>query len=240
MLYVYYGEDITTARAKVRSTVSNMLAKNPDALYFRIAPDVLSSYDFDELTLSQGLFKSEYIIVLDTLLASKEGEERVLANLGKMQRSVHPFFILDAKILAPVRKKLEKHADALQEFAYAAKPASTAFNTFSLTDALAERDVKKLWVLFREAKQRGISDEEIHGVLFWMLKSISLAAQSKDAAEAGMKPYPFTKAKSALKHFGNLEDVNARLTIFALLPQRARRNGGVLEYELEKFILSAL
>lgn len=238
MLYVYYGEDINAARAKVHATVSAMLAKNSDALYFRITPTELSSYDFDELTLSQGLFKSEYIIVLDTLLSTKEGEDVVLANLEKMQRSAHPFFILDAKVLAPVRKKLGKHAQKVQEFSLANKIRSTTFNTFSLTDALARKDTKKLWVLFREAKQRGISDEEIHGILFWMLKSISLAAQSKGAAEAGMKPYPFEKAKSALRYFGTLDEVHKALTSFALLPQKARRSAGALEYELEKFIFT--
>jgi len=238
MLYAYYGEDVDAARKKVQATVGSMLAKNPEAMYFRITSDALHQYDFDELTGSQGLFKNEYIVVLDTLLDSKENEERVLSNLEKIAAASHPFFILDKKLLAPVRKKLEKHATQVQEFELAKKTKEEAFNTFSLTDALGEKNVKKLWTLFREAKHHGVSDEEIHGILFWMFKSLSLASQSSTAEEAGMKPYPFNKAKGFLKNFSSLEKLNMYLAEFAMLPQKARRRSVLLEIELEQFILS--
>ena len=238
MLYVYFGEDVQSARTKVQATVSNMLSKNPDALYFRITTDELPTTDFNELTGAQALFKSEYVVVLDTLLSSKEGEEAVLGNIREIAESSHPFFVLDAKITAPIRKKLEKYASKVHEFELKKKTETKSFNTFALTDALAEKNIKKLWTLFREAKHNNISDEEIHGILFWMLKSISLAAQSKTAEEAGMKAYPYSKAKSALKQFGSMEKVNALLTSFSTLPQISRRAGTPLEIELEKFILS--
>lgn len=238
MLYVYYGEDIDAARKKVQATVSSMLAKNPDALYFRITSDALHEYDFDELTGSQGLFKSEYVVVLDTLLSSKGEGEDVLNNLEKIADSPHPFFLLDAKLLAPIRKKLEKHATKVHEFELKNSKKVESFNTFSLTDALGEKNIKKLWALFREAKQHGVSDEEIHGILFWMFKSLSLAAQSGSAEEAGMKPYPYNKAKGFLKNFGSPQKLEEYLTQFALMPQRARRSGVSLEIELERFILA--
>ncbi|MBL4644617.1 MAG: hypothetical protein JKX80_01995 [Candidatus Pacebacteria bacterium] len=247
MLYVYYGEDIDAARKKVQATVGSLLAKNPDALYFRITSDVLAEYNFDELTGSQGLFKNEYVVVLDTLLSTKgeglpargaQAGEEVLINLEKIAAAPHPFFLLDGKLLAPVRKKLEKHAEKIHEFESKNAPAKLSFNTFSLTDALGEKNVKKLWTLFREAKSHGVSDEEIHGILFWMFKSLSLAAQSQSAEDAGMKPYPFSKAKGFLKNFSSRETLGKYLREFALLPQYARRNGTLLEIELERFILS--
>jgi len=237
MLYAYYGEDIDTARKKVQATVASMLAKNPDALYFRITSDNLQEYNFDELTGSQALFKSEYVVVLDTLFASKEDGEIVLNNLDKIAESAHPFFLLDGKLLAPVKKKLAKHAEKVHEFELKDKQKTESFNTFSLTDALGEKNVKKLWTLFREAKHSGASDEEIHGILFWMFKSLALAGQSSSAEEAGMKPYPFNKAKGFLKNFGTKEKLEEHLRKFALLPQHARRRGTVLEIELERFIL---
>lgn len=238
MLYVYYGEDIDAARKKVQATIANMLSKNPDALYFRITSDDLQDYNFDELTQSQALFKSEYIVLLDTAMETKEGEVTVLAHLEKIQEASHRFFILENKLLAPVRKKLEKHAESMQEFTSKRSAAKASFNTFSLTDALADRNVKKLWVLFREAKQHGVSDEEIYGILFWMFKSMLLAAHTKTAEEAGMKSFPYNKAKGALRHYGTTEHIAALTSAFVLLPQHARSSGGVLENELEKFILS--
>jgi DNA polymerase III delta subunit len=238
MLYVYYGEDKSSARKKVQATVGKMLAKNPDALYFRITTDVLGAYDFDELTGSQALFKSEYVVVLDTLFESKEGEEVVLANLKKIAKAPHPFFILDAQLLASTSRKLEKHAEQVHEFTHKTTEKKESFNTFLLTDALGERDAKKLWMLFREAKHNGTSDEEIHGILFWMLKSLVLAHKTSTSDEAGMKPYPYRKAKRYSKNFESRERLTQLLAEFALLPQYARRRGTPLEIELERFIVA--
>lgn len=238
MLYVYFGEDTDTARKKVQATVGRMLAKSPEALYFRITGDVLGEYDFDELTQAQALFKNEYIVVLDMLLQEAGGEEVVLNNLEKIVAAPHPFFILEGKLTAPLKRKFEKHAEQTHEFTAAKKAEKDTFNTFTLTDALGERDVKKLWTLFREAKQHSVSDEEIHGILFWMLKSLVLVMSAQTAADAGMKPYPFNKAKGFAKNFGNTDELKALLMQFALMPQHARRRGTLLEIELERFILS--
>ena len=238
MLYVYYGSDIDAARKKVQATVAKLLAKSPDALYFRITSDDVGKYDFDELVGSQALFKSEYIVVLDTLFATKEGEEIVLNNLEKIAGAAHPFFILDSKLTAPVRKKIEKHAAKVHDFEEKKEKEGATFNTFSLTDALGERDIKKLWTLFREAKQYGVSDEEIHGILFWMFKSLALAAHADSAEEAGMKAYPFNKAKGFLKNFSSNKVLEEKIKTFSLLPQLSRRKGVLLEIELERFILS--
>lgn len=240
MLYVYYGDDIDMARKKVRATVSTMRARNPDALYFRITGDTLREYDVNELTGSQALFKSEYIVVFDRVLESKEGKEILLAHLETIASSIHPFFVLDTKLSARVRTMLEKHAATMQEFTVrgTAPRHEHVFNTFSLTDALAAHDTKKLWVLFREAKYHGVSDEEIHGVLFWMYKSMLLAAHSTSPEEAGMKPYPYRKAKRGAQRAASSDTVREKLAELALLPQRARRRGVPLEVALERFILS--
>jgi len=238
MLYAYYGKDIETARKKVQATVSNLLTKNPDALYFRITADTLNEYDFNELTESQSLFKNEYVVLLDTVLSVKETSDEVLNNLDKIANSKHLFFILDTKLTAPIVKKLKDFAIKVVEFEEKNNKKKESFNTFSLTDALGEKNIKKLWTLFREAKYNGVSDEEIHGVLFWMFKSLSLASQSKSPEEAGMKTYPFGKAKKFLENYQSPQKLNKLIAEFALLPQYSRRNGVSLEINLEKFILT--
>jgi len=237
MLYTYYGKDIDTARAKVQATVAKMLAKSPEALYFRITSDNLSEYDFDELTGSQSLFKSEYIVVLDTLFETKEGEVILLENLKKIQEAPHPFFLLENTLRSVTKKKIEKASDKMQEFE-GNKEINNTFNTFSLTDALGVRDVQKLWTLFREAKQNKISDEEIHGILFWALKSILFAIETKSADEAGMKPYPYKKAKQFATHFSSTEKLKKQIAKFVLLPQEAHHANISLDIFLERFILS--
>jgi len=239
MLYVYFGEDTEAARGKVQATISSMLAKSPEALYFRITSDDIATHSITELTQSQGLFKSEYVVLLDTLLATKEGEAYVLDALADIAESPHPFFVLEGKLLAPVRKKFEKQAAKMQEFTLTkGKTSEESFNMFALTDALGARDTKQLWMLFREAKSRGVSDEEIHGLLFWMLKSLVLAANSRSAQEAGMKPYPFDKAKRYVRNFSSPDEIVEHMKTMALLPHRAHSRSTPIEIELERFILS--
>jgi len=238
MLYVYYGEDVTSARNKVQATTSNLLSKNKDALYFRITPDVLHEYDITELIGGQGLFKSEYIVVFDTVLSSKDHADTVLNHIKEIAEAAHPFFVLDTKLTAPVLKKLEKVAAKMYPFESKGGKKDIAFNTFLLTDALGEKNVKKLWTLFREAKHASVSDEEIHGILFWMMKSLLLAADAKTPEEAGMKAYPFNKSKQFLKNFASRDEIEEKVATLAVLPQEARRKGVLLEIELEQFILS--
>ena len=50
------------------------------------------------------------------------------------------------------------------------------FDIFSLANALGKRDKKGLWVLYQKAKLNNIADEQIHGILFWKVKSMILSA----------------------------------------------------------------
>jgi len=238
MLYVYTGEDIDTARAKVQATVRALLAKNTDALYFRVTPETLKEYSFEELTLSQSLFKREYIVVLDMLCSTSEGEYMVLSYVEHIARAPHLFFVLEGKLKKETYNTLAKHAASVTDFKTKAARGVETFNTFALTDALAVRDAKTLWRLYHEALRSGVSAEEVHGILFWMLKSLVLAAHARTAEEAGMKPYPFTKAKRAVKAFGSFDELNAHVRRFALLPTQARTDGVPLSLVLEEYILT--
>ncbi len=239
MLYCYYGSDTDASRKKVHATVAKMLAENPDAVYFRITDDMLEDVSFEELTGSQGLFKSEYVVVLDHLLSTAAGEARVYEALEAIAGAPHPFFVLEGALKAPAKKKLEKYATRMQEFARSTtEKESRAFNTFALTDALGAGDTKKLWTLFREAKYANVSDEEIHGILLWMYKSMALATQVQTAADAGMKPYPFQKATRYAQRFSSPTALRATAAAFALLPAESRRRSVPLEIALERHILA--
>lgn len=240
MLYVYYGTDTDTARAKVRATTEHMLAKHPDALSFRVTADTLDQHSFEELTQSQGLFKREYIVLLDHVFEHPDGEARVLEVLEALAAAPHPFFVLEGALRAPTKRKLEKHATAIHEFAQQnASQRRDAFNTFALSDALGARDRKQLWVLFRQAKQRSVADEEILGILFWMLKAIVIAGASANPEAANMKPYPFNKAKRFARNYAE-DELSARIRELALMPTTARRRGTPLEISLERFILTSV
>src|SRR5690606_30892279 len=71
------------------------------------------------------------------------------------------------------------------------------FNIFALADALRVKDSKKLWLLLQEARASGQEAEAIFGTLWWQVKAIVLAGTSASANEAGLKPFVYSRAKSA-------------------------------------------
>ena len=111
------------------------------------------------------------------------------------------------------------------------------FNVFALTDALGERDRKKLWTLYQRAKYAEVSPEEIHGILFWQVKSMLLAKNAKNAEEAGLKPYPFKKSVGFLKHYtgGEVEHLSRKLLSVS---HDARRGLHDFDIALERFVLN--
>lgn len=237
MLYVYYGSDVKKARAKLQSTTNALRKKNPDAHYVRITADTFADYNLEELTQSQALFKSEYIVVFDTVSMLDEHQEMLLSWLKELADAPHAFFILEEKLLAPARKKLEKHADKFQEFDVGKKTTRDDFNTFALTDAFGARNKKHAWVLLQKARMRGTSPEELHGLLFWIAKSMAVAAQVNTAEEADMKPFVFNKARRFAQNYSN-EELRGHVRVLSTLPQHARRSATQLDISLEQFVLA--
>jgi len=114
--------------------------------------------------------------------------------------------------------------------------SKTDFNIFSLGDALGKRDRKNLWILYEKAIASGISPEEIHGTLFWQVKSMILSKSAKDAEEAVLKPYVFKKSNSYAKNFTS-EELFAISSKLVDIYHEARRGVHDFGIALELFIL---
>lgn len=232
MLYFLYGN---RAYVKNESTrIKNaLLKKRPDAISFTF--DSETGADLEELTGGQGLFQSRYIVELDGLFASgffpneKEAAE-------SMQASENIFLVLEEKLPKKTLEHLKKHAERTAEEKTIAVKEKKEFSAFYLSDALAERDKKKLWTLYREAVERRYRIEELHGILFWQAKMIVLAHTTKSAEEAGVKQYPYTKAKAATKKY-SLKEATELLHRFTEAIREGRSGKMSLEHALERVIL---
>jgi len=133
-----------------------------------------------------------------------------------------------------VKKKFQKYTKTLKE--YKAAP-SERFNAFGMADCLARKDKKTLWLQLQDAKREGLSAEEIMGTLWWQLKSMRLAKLTSSAGEAGMKDFPYNKAKRSLSTFkeGELE----RLSHGLLTVYHEGHLGNVdIDIALERFLLT--
>jgi DNA polymerase III delta subunit len=236
MLYFLYG-DIPKASEKARDLVNSLLLKQPDAARFKIDSQNWQTGEMEGLLHGQGLFSQRYIIEFRHLLEESEISDSVISFLPEIAQSENIFIWMDRDVTDKHLKEIKKHAAKVQEFTVAKKiDNKPAFNLFSLGDALIERNKQKLWVLFQDALNYSVV-EEIHGTLFWQMKNMVLVNKVQTAAEADLKPFVFSKAKSALKKYSEKEIENMFENLLAV-SHDARRGKHDFRIALEKWILS--
>ncbi len=236
MLYFLHGTDSKKSREKLHELTETLHKKKPDAELFKIESEQWDSARFEELLGGQGLFENKYIVVLDKVFENEEAKEAVVEMLKEIAESDNVFIFLEGHVDAPTLKKIEKHAQKTQEFEEKEKTAPKTFNIFSLTDAFGRRDKKQLWVLYEQALASGSEPEEIHGILFWQLKSILTAVSAKSASESGLKPFVFQKASGFARNYSR-EELQKMSGRFVEIYHNARRGISEMEIGLEKFIL---
>jgi DNA polymerase III delta subunit len=232
MLNVYYGNDMVAARKAALSAIDASSAKTEARLTklesSNFAPGMLA-----DMLGSVSLFGGAELFLIDTPSENPEFYAEAVGVLSDMQESSNQFVVIEGTLLAAEKKKFEKYAGVMEEFK---KLADTPFNVWAMADALASRDKKSLWVLLQDAKRAGLVAEEIIGTLWWQLKTLRLAMLTKSASDAGMKDFPYNKAKRALVNFkeGEVASLSA-----GLLKVYHDGHGGVRDIDegLEEWVL---
>lgn len=237
MLYVIYGNDHSKARKKLSNLKEVLKKKRPQAEFFKIDnPKDINESVLEELSVSQGLFDKKYIVQIDGVMSDKNATEVIVQYIPDLASSENVFIFIEPDIEKKVLSKIQKHADKVEVFLETGKK-ETSFNAFSLADALGQRNRKDLWVKYHKALLAGKEVEEIHGIIFWQLKSIILASGAKSAKEAGLKQFPFQKSKRFSQNYTS-DEVHRLLRDLVDVYHSARRGGGEMSIKLERFILS--
>lgn len=235
MLYILHGSDFQKRNTKLRQLLSGLEKKRPNAELFKLESENMSAARLEELCGGQGLFDSKYVVQIDQVMDSAEQRDLVLEYAKTLGESENVFLLIENELNKTTLKKLEKHAERVEEFSKKG-PVKKEFNTFGLADALGKRDRRGLWVEFEKALRALKEPEEIHGILFWQLKSIALAQQTTSSDEAGMKDFPYKKAKGFTRNFSE-DELYALLGDLVERYHLARRGEGTLETQLEQFVL---
>lgn len=236
MLYFTYGTDTTKSVEKTKKLIESLLAKKPDASFFKITTENWNTANLQELIAGQALFENKYIVYISRVLEDSGISQIVLDSVKEMQESDNVFIWFEGKVDVKSLKQVEKYAEKIQCFdVKEGKDKKPEFNIFSLGEALGNRDKKKLWILFNEAREH-FAIEEIHGNLFWQVKSMLLVLKSKSADEVGMKTFPYNKAKGFNKNYSEKEiyDLFSKLIDVS---NQARRGVHNFEIALERFCL---
>lgn len=238
MLYVLYGPDVEAGRKKLHELLEGVQKKRPGASLFRFTAENLQSGELQDLVKARGLFEAKHIVLLDLPFALAEGKQVVLGALPELASSENLFVLFEGACDVKTMTLLKKYADNIQVHSIAAqqKRGQAVFNRFALPDALGKRDKKNLWVLYQKALYAGLSEEEIHGLLFWQVKSMLLASGSGSADEAGLKPFVYNKARLAAAHYSQEELLGLSERLVSIYHD-ARRGKYGMETALERFVL---
>lgn len=231
MLYVFSGNDVVVVREKAHTQIAKLEAGGLGAR--RIEAEHYATGVLPSLAESVSLFGVPEIIILDTLSDVAGALEDIVAHAEILSRSVNTFVILENKILGTSAKELKTHA---KEY-IVCDSAKQTFNIFSLSEALAQKDKKSLWLSLLRARENGCKVEDIIGTLSWQLKSLRLARLCTTAEEAGMKDFPFRKAQRANTKFSTKELQDLSLSLVTLYHEG---HAGIVDIDLalEKWVLS--
>lgn len=234
MLYLFYGTDRNKALEKALGIMDKKLAEKKDAMVFKVDSDKLTQDLLVELSGGQGLFEQKYIVHLKDVMADEASKSVVLNFLKDIQASGNVFIWTDGAILKKDLAKIEKHADKIWEHV-AKEKAEEKQNIFGIANYLLARDRKNLWIEYQKLREHFVP-EEIHGTLFWAMKNVALAANSKTPAETGLKPFVYSNAKRALDKY-SVEEVSDRLWSLTKILGDSRRGEGELDVLLERWVL---
>jgi hypothetical protein len=235
MLYFIHG-DPNKIFEKAQKMADMLLKKKPDAAFFKLNLDNFSEDKMTELLGGQGLFANKYIVSMSRLLEKSETADFILDHLKEIKESENIFIWTEEKLTKPVLKKIEKVSEKIQEFEIKKAAPQNQLNVFKIAELFGQKDKKQLWLTYNQLIQE-VPPEEIYGILWWQVKSMLLASKTNTAAEAGMKDFPYKKAKGCLKNFAENEIEKASSDLINIY-HRSRLEGEDLVLNLEKFILS--
>ncbi len=244
MLYLIHGAHTDVSLARRRELLRTFRAKRPDAHEVRLEGEEITADRLAELAGARGLFESKLIVLLDGACESAVSRDALRAAAPALARSESAFVVFERGAVDAATEKALATA-AIKVFRGPASSAEGAGRgrkghdreLFALADALGARDKKGLWVRYARARLiDGKAPEEIHGVLFWQARAMLLASTCASAPEAGLAPFPFSKAKRYAARYSE-EKLRALAGSLVALYHDARRGIHDLDTALERFIL---
>lgn len=205
MIYLFYGTDKNKTRAKYDALLAALARKSPEASLFVLTQENFSSGKLEELSGGQTLFYGKYLVACDNLLGQEEIFEEIKKSAKALRASDNLFVFLENENLKEGIKLLGKLSEKSQEINLADKEKKEAFNIFSLTDAVAERNPTRAWSLYQEALRRGVGVEEVLWKLVWQIKNLLLVKTNKNSKELKLSPFVLRKAQAGAAKFEEKE-----------------------------------
>ncbi len=231
MIFIFWGTNELAREDAVRER----LATHVGASVIKITNETYQQGLLSQCSGQQSLFGGDMVVVCSFATIPVGFLEEYQALASSIAEATMPLYLVLTAMNAAEKKVLTPHAREVLLFER--KETLDQFNNFALADAFLARDRRRLWLLLQAARRASVPAEEIIGVLWWQIKLVRLAAQTATAAEAGVKEYPYKKAKQALRSFP-LPEVEQSARRLLTLYHDARRGRVDLDLALESWVLT--
>lgn len=231
MLHVFFGTDTEGVREAAKSFIT--LRQQAGCVVSRFDTKLYEVGQLGNAAEAMSLFGEQLLFVVDSPRELAELHQELLTHVADLATSQNEFVVIEEKLPVGDQRAYSAGGAQVTELRSAAAEKT---NPFAITDALAARNKKTLWLLLMAARSRGVRDEETMGLLWWQLKNMRLASCTTTAAEAGLSEFPYKKAKQALHNFkaGELETFTQS---FLDLYHRAHKGETTLDVALEAWVL---
>ncbi len=234
MISCYFGEDSQSARREAREFFEQLRALSPAATahYFDdVLFDIGSALD---AFTAENLFGGENILYFDGILDHPDGESFYRTILKETSHSVIIREIAPSKDLKAFLERLGR----AKEYPLA-KKSERRIDSFPIVNALSRKDKKASWVEFERVRRAGISMEEVHGTIFWGVRTLLLVSMldKQTALRVGVKEASYRSYFPLTKNF-TVTELKDKLTTLKSIYHKGHRGEGVLEEMLEQYILS--
>ncbi len=213
MLIVFYGANEVKVREALSNQLDSLKDTDPSMVVIRVEAETYLPGQLASLVGATSLFGEKYVYVLDTPSQAEGFSAEVEAMASDLASSSQTFIVVEKGLLVGPKKILTAHATSITEYK---NEGGEVFNPFQLADVLLQKDKRALWLLLQEAMKNDLPAEEIIGVLWWQIKTLRLAMLTKSAGEAGIKDFPYNKAKKAIGNFKSGEIEGLALSLLTL------------------------
>jgi hypothetical protein len=233
-IHIFLGDDTVRARATLTRLVEEAKVSDPTALVSRFDDVSFDAALVSEALQQQSIFGGGGIVVLDGIL-DHEGGEDFYREKNNLKNTPHAVFIRETNPNKEMYALL-KEIGTIEEFPL--RKIIEKNNDFAIADAVAMRDKRAAWVELVKQQRAGAAMEEVHGKIFWAVKTLYLCAtQTKEEVlKAGVKDYTYRNYQPRAKNF-LIHELEEKLSELKSMYHRAHQGDAELGLLLEQFML---
>ncbi len=232
MFLAFVGNDTLSSKAALHAAVARLQAEIPGASLIKLDDQSFTVENAEDAMIEGNLFAPKNIIIFDDILLHDDGENFYLKN--KLE-SDH---IILARETSPKKAVLDRFNKLGEVQSFVNKKDEIKINSFALADAIMIKEKAVAWVEFEKSRRRGDAFEAIHGMIFWVFKTLSAIATlpKAEVLASGVKGFTYTRGLEGIKKYTK-DEILSHFDDLKEMYHRAHRGECDLEYSLEQFIL---